>query len=85
MKESFLKLAKGFEMIAEGYRQLASGEVSSLAVQITVEEVRAVLASKTCEGKTKQVRELLHAFGADKLSGVSADQLAQLKERAERL
>jgi hypothetical protein len=38
--------------------------------QITLAQVRAVLAEKSRDGHTEKVRELLKEFGADKLSNV---------------
>ena len=51
--------------------------------KVTLEDVRAVLADKSRDGKTQQVKALLNQFGADKLSSVPADRLAELKEKAE--
>lgn len=50
---------------------------------VTVEDVRAVLAVKTRDGKTQKVKELLNQFGAEKLSSVPDEKLAELKEKAE--
>lgn len=51
--------------------------------KVTIEDVRAVLAVKTRDGKTQKLKALLNEFGADKLSGVPEDKLADLKARAE--
>ena len=40
---------------------------------ITLEEVRAVLAERSHDGYTDQVRGLLQKYGAEKLSGVDLD------------
>lgn len=53
------------------------------AETVTVEDVRAVLAVKTRDGKTQQVKALLNQFGAEKLSSVPEDKLADLKIKAE--
>jgi hypothetical protein len=53
--------------------------------KVTIEDVRAVLAVKTRDGKTQKVKALLNEFGADKLSSVPEDKLADLKARAEGL
>lgn len=38
---------------------------------VTIEQVRAVMASKSQDGKTQQVKALIQKYGADKLSGYS--------------
>lgn len=48
---------------------------------VTVEDIRAVMAQKSQEGKTKEIRKLLGKFGAVKLSAVKPeDYLALLQE-----
>jgi hypothetical protein len=53
------------------------------ATKVTIEDVRAVLAVKTRDGKTQKVKALLNEFGADKLSSVPEDKLADLIAKAE--
>lgn len=66
---------------------LASNELSNVEVdtkkEVCLEEVRAVLATKSKDGKTSAVKELLTSFGADKLSDVKPEQYAKLLEKAE--
>ena len=50
---------------------------------ITLEEVRAVLAEKSHDGYTDQVRGLLQKYGAEKLSGVDPKLYAALLKDAE--
>ncbi len=50
---------------------------------ITLEEVRAVLADKSHDGYTDQVRGLLQKYGAEKLSGVDPTHYAALLKDAE--
>lgn len=50
---------------------------------ITLEEVRAVLAEKSHDGYTDQVRGLLQKYGAEKLSGVDPTHYAALLKDAE--
>ncbi len=40
---------------------------------VAVEDIRAVMAQKSQEGKTKEIRELLQKFGAVKLSAVNRE------------
>ncbi len=57
--------------------------INEVATKVTIEDVRAVLAVKTRDGKTALVKTLLSEFGADKLSSVPLDKLAELKSKAE--
>ena len=50
---------------------------------VTLEQVRAVLADKSQDGKTNQVRELLLKYGAPKLSGVDPKHYKALLADAE--
>ena len=50
---------------------------------ITLEEVRAVLAEKSHDGYTDQVRGLLQKYEAEKLSGVDPKHYAALLKDAE--
>ncbi len=50
---------------------------------ITLEEVRAVLAEKSHDGFTAEVRELLQKYGAQKLSGVDPKHYTALLKDAE--
>ena len=45
---------------------------------VTIEQVRAVMASKSQDGKTQQVKALIQKYGADKLSGVQSEKYADL-------
>ena len=51
--------------------------------RLTLEEVREVLADKSRNGKTEQVRELLKKHGADRLSAINPDSYQALLEDAE--
>ena len=52
---------------------------------LTLEEVRAVLAAKSRDGFTAQIRELLQKYGADRLSAVDPANYKALLEDAEDL
>lgn len=58
-------------------------ETASAEETVTVERVRAVLADKSREGKTQEVRKLLNEFGAEKLSAIPAEKLSDLLKKAE--
>lgn len=97
MSEAYLQIADGLKMMAAGYEALAAvpkvpdkgkkaeteKDKQSEAPVVTIEDVRAVLAVKTRDGKTQQVKELLNQMGADKLSSVPKNKLAELKSKAE--
>ena len=53
--------------------------------QITLEQVRAVLAEKSRSGHTAKVRELLERHGATKLSEIEPEKYAALLAEAEAL
>ena len=50
---------------------------------ITLEKVRAMLAEKSHDGYTAEVRGLLQKYGAEKLSGVESKHYAALLKDAE--
>ena len=95
MSEVYLTLADGFEKLAAGYRALANegtdiqseAEVpASSSVKETksigIEAVRAVLAEKSRDGKTREVKALLMKYDAGKLSGVKPEDYAALLTEA---
>lgn len=51
--------------------------------KVSLEQVRAVLAEKSHDGKTEAVRELLQKYGAAKLSAVDAKHYPALLADAE--
>lgn len=53
--------------------------------QLTLEEVRAVLAEKSHDGFTAEVRALLEKYGASKLSQIDPSKYAALLADAEGL
>lgn len=95
MSEIYLTLADGFEKLAAGYRTLAANfteghiaEQPPVAEQkqeskISIEMVRAVLAEKSQEGKTREVKALLMKYDAGKLSGVKPEDYETLLKEAE--
>lgn len=95
MNEIYKTLAEGYEKLAAGYRALAEDqkdEKVEMAVpakpekkEISIEEVRAVLAAKTQAGKRREVKELLLKYDSGKLSGVNPENYAALMADAEAL
>lgn len=57
----------------------------ALAPAITIEQVRAVLAEKSGDGKTQAVKALLYKYDAGKLSGVKPEDYPALLEEAKKL
>lgn len=53
--------------------------------KVTVEQIRAVLAEKSQDGKTAQIKELLIKYGAAKLSTVDEKNYSALLTDAEKL
>ena len=53
--------------------------------KVTLEQVRGILASKSQEGKTAEVRDLIKKYGASKLSEVDENHFADLLKEAEEL
>ena len=96
MSKVYLTLADGFEKLAEGYRALAKVEGQEKAGQaveemirekppITIEMIRALLANKSRDGKTKDIKALLMKYDAGKLSGVKPEDYENLMSDAEKL
>lgn len=94
MSKIYLILADGFEKLAAGYRALAEEGTSPNPVNesptkeepsIDIETVRAVLAEKSRDGKTKEIKALLMKYDAGKLSGVNPEDYASLFSEAEAL
>ena len=95
MNEIYKTLAEGYEKLAAGYRALAKDqkdEKVEMAIpaepekkEISIEEVRAVLAAKTQAGKRREVKELLLKYDSGKLSGVKPENYAALMADAEAL
>lgn len=93
MTEIYLTLAEGFEKLAAGYRALAGSNGGQALAQsptaelkqesqISIETVRAVLAEKSKDGKTREVKTLLMKYDAGKLSGVKPEDYAALLAEA---
>lgn len=95
MSEIYLTLADGFEKLAAGYRTLAACSAEGQAteqphvaeqkqeIKISIEDVRAILAEKSQQGKTREVKALLMKYDAGKLSGVKPEDYEDLLKEAE--
>ena len=94
MSDIYLTLAEGYEKLAAGYRALAKDQKNVMTETvpeapsqkaISIEEIRAVLASKAQAGKRREVKELLLKYDSGKLSGVKPEDYAALMADAEAL
>ena len=79
MQNTYRKIAEAYDMLAEGYRELAGVEIEESAEaaaadpvesEISIEDIRAVLAAKSQDGKRKEVKDLLLKYDSGRLSGV---------------
>lgn len=94
MQNTYRKIAEGYEKLAEGYRELASTEApervdtdkeTTEESDIAIEDIRAVLAEKSQDGKRKEVKDLLLKYDSGRLSGVDPKDYPALMKDAEAL
>ena len=94
MNKIYSNLADGLEKVAAGYRALAedgTGKDQDTKAQkeeessIDIETLRALLAEKSRDGKTKEIKALLMKYDAGKLSGVKPEDYLNLFAEAEAL
>lgn len=94
MQNTYRKIAEAYDMLAEGYRELAGVETEESAEavaadpvesEISIEAIRAVLAAKSQEGKRKEVKDLLLKYDSGRLSGVDPKDYPALMKDAEAL
>ena len=98
--DGFEKLAAGYRALAQAEAPAAVTEDKPTKVhatdkpalkaeaevkKITIEEVRAVLADKSQNGKRKEVKDLLLKYDSGKLSGVKPEDYPALLADAEAL
>lgn len=74
--------AKQTEAPAEQPKKAVKGKAAK-EPEITLEQVRGVLAEKSQLGFTAEVRELIRKYGADKLSGIAPEHYAAVLKDAE--
>ena len=95
--EDMRSLADSIQSVADSIQGNTAGpeEVSAQPVddmpskpaapQITIDQVRTLLAENSGEGKTQAVKALLSKYDAGKLSGVKPEDYAALMEEARKL
>ena len=87
--------AAGYRRLAENQKEVSknepkpepqvAAEAPKQVPEVSIEDVRAVLAAKSQDGKTKEVRELLLKFDAGRLSEVKPENYPALLEAAKTL
>ena len=98
--DGFEKLAAGYRALAQaeapatvtadkpakaGATDKPAPQTEAEEKKITIEEVRAVLAAKSQDGKRKEVKDLLLKYDSGKLSGVKPEDYPALLADAEAL
>ncbi len=78
LKEEIIKEVSIEEKIEE-----VKGKSVEPKAEISIDAVRSVLAKKSQDGKTKQVKALLNKYGADKLTSVKVEDYESLMKEAE--
>lgn len=91
--EGFSIVAEGLRSLAkaeEGSKDKAGVKTQKAEKQdepqerpATLEGIRALMAQKTQEGKSKEVKELLQKYGAAKLSAVKPEDYPALMQEAQ--
>lgn len=87
LAESMRSLADNIEKVSKEFlNDISENEQpDSTTPEITLEQVRAVLAGKSCMGMTEGVRNLLNEFGAKRLSELKPKYYLEIVKRAEEL
>lgn len=60
-------------------------KAEEVKIEITLEDVREVLAKKAQEGKQVKVKELIKSFGGTKLTDIAKESYGKLIKEAENL
>lgn len=86
MNKLLHNVAKDLKALAKSIEAMVDGTIKDEAKkEITLEEVRAVLAEKSHAGFTAEVRGLLEKHGASKLSEIDPAKYTSLLKDAEGL
>ncbi len=91
--KKYRDIAKNLRSLADSIEALATDEqhvtdveeVREPAIKITFEDLRAVLAVLTRDGKQKEVKKLITKYGAKKLSDVPEDKYQELLDEARKI
>lgn len=69
--------------LAYGPREPEKPKPEKGALAVTLEQVRGVLAEKSRDGYTAEVRAIIQSFGADRLSEIDPSQYEAVLKKAE--
>ena len=86
--EDLRNLANSIEILAQVAERSNKQELAKPQeekINIPFEDLRAVLAALTREGKQKEVKELITSYGANKLSDIPEEKYKELLEEAGKL
>lgn len=84
----FVKLAECLEEVPEMKQEEIQPNLPFMEEkkpEITLEQVRGVLAEKSRDGYTEQVRKLITGFGAERLSGIDPKDYPAVLKAAEEI
>ena len=82
---AFVEIMVNNEIEAEEAATPPANEKTAPAPIITIDQIRSVLAEKSGDGKTAEVKALLYKYDAGKLSGVKPEDYPALLEEAKKL
>lgn len=94
MKEALVKIISGLRELADALEENLNSDVKTeMKVSnekqkeeiITLEQVRAVLATKSQSGKQPEVKALIQKYGAEKLTAIDKACYKELLKEAEEL
>lgn len=93
MKKKYLAVVKSMRSLADSIEALATDEqhdadveeVTEPVTKITFEDLRAVLAVLTRQGKQQKVKDLITKYDAKKLSDVPEDKYQELLDEARKI
>lgn len=80
-----LSLAENQQNIFTNDNTPTNNKITIEKNEITIEKVREVLAQKSKNGKTEEIKTLLMKFGANKLSQVKSEDFVQIIIEAKKL
>ena len=86
--EEIRKCAETLTRIADALsneKEPPAKKAEETANELTIEDVRKVLASLSVAGHGLAVKQLIESFGADKLSEIPPEQFADLLKEAEKI
>ena len=90
MKKAIEKIVRDLRTLADhletldlNIKQEVDEEIKSKEIVITIENVRAVLAQKSQDGKVKEVKALIQKYGAEKLTALDPSCYKDILKEAE--